>query len=138
MKYKFKPQTAILVAGIMAAAYAEACYQQVTSAYCGIAAGTPLNTTIGWWNDDGTQGSSSVVKARTDWYYQATDMWLPGTGSGYNTVNNDGNQPTYCHGPAEFADWAGQTVYATWGDGDSAYFDSNLKFGTVNASDTCQ
>ena len=43
MNYKFKPQKAILVAGIMAAAYAEACYQQATSAVC-FQAGEAIDT----------------------------------------------------------------------------------------------
>ena len=59
MKYKFKPQKAILVAGVLAAAYAEACWYQNTSAVC-FTAGAKVDQ-YGSWPDGNGSGQTQLV-----------------------------------------------------------------------------
>jgi len=61
MKYKFKPQTGILVAGMLAASYASACFWQQTDAIC-FASGTSVDTI--YWNG-GALGRPRFTPART-------------------------------------------------------------------------
>ncbi|HEV2391609.1 MAG TPA: hypothetical protein VG146_04510 [Verrucomicrobiae bacterium] len=60
MKFKFKPQTAVLIGGMLAAAYAEACYYSNTTAICFVS-GNQVDT-IPW--PDGT--STANVYATGD------------------------------------------------------------------------
>ncbi len=141
MKYKFKPQTAILVAGIMAAAYSEACVQQATQVLC-VTSGTSLSTDVQWHNSDGSNGLTASPTARTDWYYAASDALQLNVATGYNSYTADySSYPAYCYGPAQFTDAAGQLAYATWENyvGSTPWGASwGWDFGTVNTADTCQ
>lgn len=111
MKFIFKPQTSILVAGLLAAAYAEACYYQATSAVC-IAAGTTGLDSWVWDNGGGTVN----VTASSDWIiYASPNHHLVVSGSGtYKGYGSDGGTiPAWCTGPVHFADASNNTVSVT-------------------------
>ena len=113
MIYKFKPQTGILVAGLLIATYADACYYQATSAVC-FNSGDTVDV-ICW--PDGLVGGSKVT-ATSQWSYSAAPNNLIYTGTG--TVGNStaslagsGAPLSYCTGPAQFKDYAGHTTSVT-------------------------
>jgi hypothetical protein len=119
MKYKFKAQTCILVAGMVASAYAT-CYMQETSgtAIC-FAAGQTVDYIYYW---HGGTLSDDVV-ATSDWVhgYQTgtsqTKNFLNAytTGSGYSTYTAD--KPLYCYGPAKFLGPGGNETVSYWENG---------------------
>lgn len=153
MRFKFKPQTGILVAGLLAATYAEACYYQGTSAVC-VQSGTQVDA-ISWSNHP--MDPAKAVTASADWVvYSDTGsgkylVWS-GTGpGGYNgTAGDGGSLPTYCTGPVHFQDASGNTAsVASWSGGsadiyrhfNSAYTPAGAGIfaGTVDpASGTCE
>lgn len=120
MRFKFKPQTGILVAGLLAATYAEACYYQGTSAVC-VTAGSTVDD-IAW---SSATTVTRYITASSDWVvYSNTGsgkylVWT-GTGpGGYNGTASDGGSIVgYCTGPVHFTDAAGNTAsVASWSAG---------------------
>ena len=106
MKYKFKPQTCVLVAGLLAATYAEACFYQNTSVLC--AANGAVVDAHGWL--DGS-GSGISLTATSDWVESDTSPHLvwQSTGAG-GTDSYTGGTEYHCHGPAKFYDYSGHSV----------------------------
>ena len=141
MKFKFKPQTGILVAGILAATYAEACYYQTTSAVC-IAASTTVDNI--YWNNPFT-GNPTPVTASADWTIDSGPghyVAISGAGAYQGYVNDGGSIPNYCTGPVHFTDASGNTAsVASWSVGalDSSLgpavqpSDRNIYEGTVGS-----
>src|SRR5689334_20953458 len=117
MGYKFKPQTGILVAGLLAATYAEACWYEGTSVLC-VASGSTVDK-IRW----STTGTDLNVTASADWLVTSQPGYhivTSGTGAGgYQGYNGDGGSiPDYCTGPVHFTDAAGNTAsVAGWSRG---------------------
>src|SRR5271166_2167209 len=107
MKYKFKPQTCLLVAGLLAATYAEACYYQNTSVLC-VANGVTVDT-HNWLDNTGT---GITLTATTDWVVSYTSPHLvwQSTGAGGATSYTGGGNQYYCHGPAKFLDYSSHSV----------------------------
>lgn len=108
MKFKFKPQTGILVAGVLAATYAQACFYQQTQAVC-VLAGSTVDS-ITWQDGNPTQ---RFVTASADWIVNAQGgHYLVVSGSGpYGNYGDDGGSlPAYCSGAVHFKDGAGNTV----------------------------
>lgn len=106
MKFKFKPQTGVLVAGLLAAAYSEACYYQGTTAVC-IASGTPVDQI--WWNNPYT-GFSKSITASADWTITSTKHLVVSGSGTYGGFQSDGGTiPDYCTGPVHFTDASGGT-----------------------------
>lgn len=146
MRFKFKPQTGLLVAGLLAASYSEACYYQGTSAVC-IASGATVDGIT--WNSN-TGAGQQPITASQDWivYAQANHhvVWS-GTGAGgYQGTGGDGGTlPNYCVGPVHFTDASGNTSsFASWsygeifGDPPTAPGDHGIYAGTVDpSSGTC-
>ena len=150
MKYKFKSQTGILVAGMLAATYASACYYQQTSALC-FASGDTVDTIV--WNGifGPSQGTAYVI-ASSDWLVTATGSsgyftWDSSSGGpSYSDPTPDGSSaPTYCSGPAHFLDksshntsvnsWMAQStsIAPLW-----SHYNNTPVGGTVNtSSSTC-
>ena len=119
MKFKFKPQTGILVAGLLAATYAEACYYQTTSAVC-VPAGTQVDYFY-WNNTYGTRPFVSIT-ASADWTInsgQGHYVAVYGPSGPYQAYGNDGGWiPDFCTGPVHFTDAAGNTAsVSSWSAG---------------------
>lgn len=156
MKYKFKPQTAILVAGMLAATYASACYYQQTSAVCYVS-GDTVDTIL--WSGGAVSLGTKPVIASSDWLVNATGSsgyftWDSQSGgpSYSDPLGDGGGLPEYCSGPAHFLDFSGHsTSVNSWVansadyNGNTGYFHSRfaqyggtLVSGTVNtSSSTC-
>jgi len=114
MKYKFKSQTGILVAGMLAATYASACFYSQTSAIC-FASGTTVDT-IYWGGNGYGQGQNNVI-ASSDWWVNADGpsgyfYWSsPAVGTGNsNTTDDNHANPAFCSGPAHFLDKSGHNT----------------------------
>jgi hypothetical protein len=120
MKFKFKPQTALMVGGLLAATYASACWIQGSTAVC-FTSGTTVDRIhfdqVGWNSSAGT--ISRDVIATQDWKYNATNsatsLVYSGSQSGSGHASYTGAYPyspttqiLYCGGPAKFQDAAGQ------------------------------
>lgn len=114
MKYKFKPQTAIMVAGLLATCYADACYYSGTQAVC-FTSGSVVDG-ICW--ADGL-ATPSKITATSDWLLFATpNLIYTGNGAG-GAANGSptGNASSHCTGPAQFKDYSGHTTsVTTWMD----------------------
>lgn len=155
MKYKFKPQTGILVAGLLAVTYAEAtCWYQGTSAVCFLS-GDTVDQIV--WNN-GTSTSKTPVTATADWSVNAPAggtgyLVHSGTGgTGYTTYTADPSvtDPTSCDGPGQFRDYSNHltSVNDWWSDtadyqGNitgtyNHYPSADIHAGTVNTGTTCQ
>jgi hypothetical protein len=91
MKYKLKPQTAILIAGLVSAAYGQTCYY-TTSMVCYYS-----GATVDTCNMNGNTAPVSI-KASAEWdlNYSTTVC----CGGGHSTLPS-GN--VYCSGPAHFS-----------------------------------
>jgi hypothetical protein len=125
MRFKFKPQTGILVAGLLAATYAEACYYQATGAVC-VAAGTSVDDI--YWNNTSGSPTHKVVTASSDWIINSgAGHYVSVSGSGsYQGYGNDGGTiPDYCTGPVHFTDASGNTASV------SSWSYKSLDFGTA-------
>jgi len=115
MKYKFKSQTGILVAGLLAASYANACFYQQTASLC-FASGATVDTI--YWAGDNAHGTSDV-KASSDWWMLANGSTgyltysAPGTGPGHSAQTTDNGSKPLCHGPASFKDYTLDTISVT-------------------------
>ncbi len=114
MKYKFKPQTGILVAGMLAATYASACYYQGTSALC-FASGDTVDTI--YWNGPTAGLGSQPIIASVNWLVNANGpsgyfSWSTpiGTGGRETRTGDGGTVPSYCSGPAHFLDFSGHST----------------------------
>ncbi len=122
MKYKFLPQTCLLVGGLAATLYADCWYQQTaTLTYC-FYSGAAVDT-LSWHGS----GGSSTVYATSSW-----NQWEQNGVKGYlNSVvyyfgtnprdNYDYQPPTYCYGPAKFTDPAGNTDSVPYWENGAAY-----------------
>lgn len=108
MRFSFKPQTGILVAGLLAATYAEACYYQTTSAVC-VAASTQVDQIL--WSNGGS--SYTPIYASADWTISSGvgyQVVVSGSGT-YAGYGYDGGMiPDYCTGPVHFMDASGNTA----------------------------
>jgi hypothetical protein len=121
MKYKLKPQTALLVGGLLAASYANACLYQATSVLCA-ASGDTIDTI--YWNSDYTGGTGKQpVTATMDWVVVAngSSSQFSFTGAGFHGTNYSGYiadngtfNSTYCSGPAQFKDFSLHSTSVTW------------------------
>lgn len=130
MRFSFKPQTGVLVAGLLAATYAEACYYQTTSAVC-IAAGTTVDS-ITWSTD--TSHPKSVV-ASSDWTISSGvgyQVVVSGSGTYEGFGADGGTIPSYCTGPVHFTDAAGNTASVS---GWSRHSTDNSGLGPIQPSD---
>lgn len=132
MRYKFKPQTCLLVAGIAASACATCYYPQTAATTVCFYSGSAVDTI--YWQGGAT---FTTVHATSDWnrnvpnttqvsnsgkYLVSVVSYNNGNG-GYNTYNAD--TPVYCYGPAQFLDAAGNT--------DSVpYWEANLVRGSYS------
>ena len=144
MKFSFKPQKAILVAGVAAAAYAQACYYQNTAVLCFQAATTVDR--INWYDDHtgiSASQTSSPVTATQDWFaYSVSGHYYVGVGPGYTSYTADTSEqnPIGCSGPAQFLDFTGHTISLAWqynvASGATIGF-PNIVSGTVNTGTTC-
>ena len=94
MKYKFKPQRGIVVAGLLAGAYAQACWYQNTTD-CAVS-GTHVDTL------EFFEGNA-IVSATSSWF---TYVYSFGSGvpNGYSSHTR-----TPCAGPAKFVNPEGHT-----------------------------
>jgi len=146
MKYKFKPQTGILVAGMLAASYASACFWQQTDAIC-FASGTSVDTI--YWNGGGA--GTAEVYASSDWWVNADGpsgyfYWSsPAVGTGNVNYTDDSHaNPSLCSGPAHFLDYSGHNTSVNSWVANSAssgktpwlYYSGTLSEGTVSGG-TC-
>ena len=124
MKYKFKPQTGLLVAGLLAASYANACLYQATAVKC-VASGDTIDTI--YWNSDYSNYKSlglgsQPVTATQDWWVTANGssgyLSYQTTGHGTNYTNYRADNGTvntkYCSGPAQFKDFSLHSTSVTW------------------------
>jgi hypothetical protein len=101
MKFKFKPQTCMLVAGIVTSAYAT-CYYQLTSATC-FTSGTVVDNMSFLLNPGGT-GIDTPIKASQDWVAQVNNVTTTNNGhQGYSSWSSI-STPLACSGPAKFTD----------------------------------
>jgi len=119
MKYKFKPQTGILVAGMVAATYASACYYQGTSALC-FASGATVDTIL-WGGDASLNLGTKPVIASSDWLVYPNGptgffYWSTPIGSAGRAVatRDTGTVQSYCSGPAHFMDFSSHSTSVTW------------------------
>jgi hypothetical protein len=113
MKFKFKPQTALLVGAVLATTYAEACWYSGTHALCFVA--NQQVDTI--YYPDGV--NSSAVVATGDFIADAPGghtLTYQGTGSGgYSSVSGGTiYYPPFCTGPAKFTDLSGHSISLEW------------------------
>ena len=114
MRFKFKPQTAMLIGGLLAVSYSEACWYSGTKATCYVS-GDQVDTIT--WADNGT---TSAVTAQGDFTYSAPpghQIAYQGTGSGgHVSLSNILNiVPTpHCIGAASFLDRASHSTSLTW------------------------
>jgi hypothetical protein len=112
MRYKFNVQSSILVAGLVAASYAQACYYNYTSAKC-FNSGDPVD--VVFW-PDGTTPASTVV-ATADWYAIANN-YKTGTGVGGYSSYTTASAPSWCGGPAKIKDPSGHfNALTEWENG---------------------
>ena len=118
MRFSFKPQTGILVAGLLAATYAEACYYQTTSAVC-VSAGTQVDT-IRWNNTTGVPVNTPIT-ASSDWTVSSGvghQVVVSGSGTYEGFGADGGSIPSFCLGPVHFTDAAGNTAsVSSWSRG---------------------
>jgi hypothetical protein len=127
MNYKFKPRTALVVAGLVAATYAEACYyaQTATTTVC-FSSGTTIDRMY-WPNNVGFE----PIIATADWNqgkqngtvgYLTSASTTVVQGQGYASASGLDTTPTYCYGPAKFLDPTShyQTV---------SYWENNILYG---------
>lgn len=131
MSYKFKPQKSILVAGLMAAAYAQACYVQVSTNYICEASGSTVDSFT--WAD----GNQANVIATSD--FTINTYTTAGLGTGYNSLVANSQ---WCAGPAQLTDRSGHVNTINYWEAGSANFSppappSGQFFGTVKTIQTC-
>ena len=140
MKYRFKPQTCLLVAGLLAATYSEACYYQNTSVLC-VTSGSTVST----WTWNINPYNQATVTATQDWYVYDTSHHLVYVGSGNsgNTriINSSGAANSGdCHGAASFKDVSNHTVsvpdwsYGSVGSGSGV---ATWYYGASTSGGTC-
>lgn len=92
MRYKFNPQKSILVAGLLATAYAQACYVQVSTGITCVNSGSTIDT-FNW-----LDGVKATVIATSNF----TQDVVKTASSGIVSFNQN-----YCGGPAKFTDRSG-------------------------------
>jgi hypothetical protein len=98
MRFKFKPQTCMLVAGLVTSAYAT-CYYQQTSATC-----FPSGAQVDAIYFPSQNGSYTAVYATSAWNVGANNVVTTSNGSqGYATYT-PASPPGYCQGPAKFTE----------------------------------
>lgn len=133
MKYSFKPQTALLVAGMVATAYAS-CYIQATSgtAVC-FASGTTVDM-INYWHS----GPAAVI-ATSDWVKgyqsgtsQTKNLLNAYTIGGVGSSGYTSDTPVYCYGPAKFVGPGGNETVSYWENGAAAGSPSPPTAGPAN------
>jgi hypothetical protein len=93
MNYKLQAQKAILVAGLMATAYAQACYVIVSTGITCENSGSTVDSTS-WPN-----GPTLNIISTSNW----TSQNMQYASSGGSTLTDY----VYCHGPAKFTDQTG-------------------------------
>ena len=114
MKFKFKPQTCVLVAGLAAASYAEACYYQLTSATCFNSGDTVDNF---YYYTTPSYAATPVI-ATSNWLSNSNNVTTVNNGSQGYSSHTSPTGPQYCSGPAKFVDPAGHTdTLGTWENG---------------------
>ena len=104
--YVFRPQTGILIAGLLAASYAEACYTSAPSQAICFNAGDTVDQ-LTWHNGTDTK----LVIATASWTHgmQSGGVGLLNgivQGSGHNQIMDP---PSWCYGSAKYIDGAGTT-----------------------------
>ncbi|HLH54026.1 MAG TPA: hypothetical protein VKY92_10480 [Verrucomicrobiae bacterium] len=99
MKYKFKLQKSLLVGGLLAATYAEACWVQTTSFLC-VLSGAKVDD-LTWADGSGP----SNFTATSDWWFSQSANFVYSVASGGNQ-NHSAGTTDYCHGPATFKDYS--------------------------------
>jgi len=143
MRFTFKPQTALLVGGLLAATYAgAACYSQGTMTVC-FSSGATVDT-INFPSDTGwSDAVTADVIATSNWIYYAyggTLVWPSTGGSGGTTFNQTGATVSICDGPAQFTDPSGHTdTLNDWRNsscGGSLTTINSIVYGTTGGS-TC-
>ncbi len=99
MRFKFKPHTCMLVAGLVTSAYAT-CYYQQTSAIC-----FPSGAQVDAIYFPSQNGSYTVVSATSDWIVYANNVvTTPNGNQGHTTYTSPPSKPPYCQGPAKFTE----------------------------------
>ena len=141
MKYTFKTHKAVLVAGLLAATYAQACYYQTTKSFTCVLGGHTVDK-ITW-----LDGTTSGVSADGDWVVQPTSsMVYTSTGVGGRSTVVNGGAAHYCTGRADVEEylqsnswlvpsWMGNSVTANAGTLAQPYY-SGASATTGGA--TCQ
>ena|SRR3974390_1673232 len=127
MKYRFNPQKSILVAGLMATAYAQACYVQVSTGITCESSGATVDSFT--WVD----GAAASVIATSNF---TQDVVKPG-GPGYTTFTQH-----YCAGPAKITDRSGHVNTLNYWEagsinGNVPFPGPNGTWGDVVTTTTC-
>lgn len=129
MRFKFKPQTALMVGGLLAATFASAsCFIQGSTAIC-YTSGSVVDN-IPWQADTDWSPNPTAqdVIATADWTYNASNpansLVYSGAQNGHGYVNSY-DSPGYthntviqCNGPVKFKDPSGQyQTVSRWNNG---------------------
>jgi len=102
MRFKLKPQTCMLVAGLVTSAYATTCYYQQTSATCFLS-GAEVDRI---YFPSLPSGSYKQVLATSNWIVYANNVvTTPNGNQGHTTYTAPPlGPPPYCSGPAKFTE----------------------------------
>lgn len=124
MKYKLKPQTGLLIAGLLSSAYANACWY-TTSMVC-YSSGIQVDTVY-------FSPSSKAIYASADWEIDYGTQ----TPNGFGKPNNGPN--VYCSGPAHFANpiTMGNETISYWQDNVGSGGSATPKDGLPTGPGSC-